>query len=159
MMQHQNGADPADKRPQYDMGASEIERFQAAADDRLFNTGHGLPLAERDYTVKSWGARRPQRAQLHCLNVECAERSLAPRCRSRSDNTGRAALPEQSVTYGERHQPYQPGQAEAAKCGRRTEVAPSSERSAARLAHQSGGLGVASSNLAAPTNNFNEMAF
>jgi hypothetical protein len=27
-----------------------------------------------------------------------------------------------------------------------------SERSAARLAHQSGGLGVASSNLAAPTN-------
>ena len=30
-------------------------------------------------------------------------------------------------------------------------VARSSERSAARLAHQSGGLGVASSNLAAPT--------
>src|ERR1700687_2087754 len=101
MMQHQNGADPADKRPQYDMGASEIERFQAAADERLFNAGHGLPLAERDYTVKSWGARRPQRAQLHCLKVECAERSLAPRCRSRSENTGRA---------------------ETAKCGRRTKI-------------------------------------
>jgi hypothetical protein len=40
-----------------------------------------------------------------------------------------------------------------------TIVAPSSERSAARLAHQSGGLGVASSNLAAPTKNFNEITF
>jgi hypothetical protein len=65
MMQHQNGADPADKRPQYDMGASEIERFQAAADDRLFNAGHRLSLAEHDYTVKSWRAGR--RSQRNCI--------------------------------------------------------------------------------------------
>ena len=57
-------ADPADKRP----------RFQVTADDRRFNAGHGLPLAERDYTVKSWRACRPQRAQLHCFKVKCAER-------------------------------------------------------------------------------------
>lgn len=33
------------------------------------------------------------------------------------------------------------------------------ERSAAWLAHQSGGLGVESSNLSAPTNYFNELRF
>src|SRR5262249_652043 len=36
-------------------------------------------------------------------------------------------------------------------------VTSSAERSAARLAHQSGGLGVPSSNLGAPTNKFNSL--
>ena len=39
-----------------------------------------------------------------------------------------------------------------AGCGASVEVPALAERSAARLAHQSGGLGVPSSNLGAPTN-------
>src|SRR6185437_10068320 len=41
---------------------------------------------------------------------------------------------------------------------RQAEFLHGSERSAAWLAHQSGGLGVASSNLAAPTNKINDLA-
>ena len=40
MMQRQDRADPADQRLQRDMGAAEIQRLQAAADDGLLQASH-----------------------------------------------------------------------------------------------------------------------
>jgi hypothetical protein len=44
MVQCQDGADAGHKGPEYDMRAGEIQRFQAAADNRLFEAGHGYSL-------------------------------------------------------------------------------------------------------------------
>ena len=84
-----------------------------------------------------WGLMAASRAY--------AARGAVPRDRRRRSRAGH--LPDTAALAGFARRPC----ALRAAPGERRSCAASAERSAARLAHQSGGLGVPSSNLGAPT--------